>query len=356
MVLAMIYGMTLVLPAAILMVSSMISLRKSRFAKHIQVVLPIVFGVGLLLNTTRLSGTFLFWLVIYLHTHERRKSESSFGLFVIFVICSFTGELFLLFAPSFVIILWNLRSKLGRWRTIVPLSGVLVGTLINLWSFSQRLRGVTFGRASNEGLTLSLIAQNKTLVYTLIATFFLLVAVSSKLIWLLWMNMILALVFFLIAVQNGAPTGHMLFRERYVMGGLLAILSLMICLSSTIKVAANNSSQGKVGSNKSIQGNVSVALSSIFALILQIQIFIPYSNFVSNLSREVNSCDGVVSFGSVGFPESQKVYAWDYTIPTVSRLLWKSKDGCLVENSNPELWQPFTPGETDPFQRQLYWD
>jgi hypothetical protein len=227
------------------------------------------------------------------------------------------------------------------------IAGIILGVSINLTNFLQRANGVTASRASNNALLLSEIIQNYVLVISICILLILVIAalIQDKYISSTFVG--ISLVLFFGALYVGPPSGHMIFQSRYILAVFLSACCALLALPG-----------GRRFYDKfEIQGNDKlIIVGSIMAVVMQVQILIPFNEFLKIMDREANSCKGVKEFKMITFSSKADLYVWNYTNPVLSRLFWRDSDGCLIQNPDPNLWQPFTPGETDPFQRQLYWE
>jgi len=342
------YGIGCIIPALIFLISSIKKLENAGIGKFFQLTIPIVFGIGLLIcvSTSLLGAAILFWIFTTFYVKHDLSGVSGLSIFIIFGFSSLFGDSYILFAPSFFLLaIFHFRTS-NKFKRISLVSGVVLGVSINLANFLQRSSGVTAGRASNNALSLKVIVQNYVFVMSIFALFFIAISALVKKKYLRNTFFSLSFVLFIGAIYVGPPSGHMIFQSRYVLAIFLStccgVLELHIGLSFFAKLEFQKNDR-------------LIVLSSAMAVIMQLQILIPYSEFLRTIEAEANACKGVKAFETITLSPKAGLYVWDYTSPTLSRFLWKNSEGCLIQNRDPSLWQPFTPGDTDPFQRQLYW-
>jgi hypothetical protein len=158
--------------------------------------------------------------------------------------------------------------------------------------------------------------------------------------------LIVSIGIFLIALVFGPPSGHEIFQSRYVLALFLAGGSILLVTKSGSKFLM------RVNLRKDV---ILVPIASIMALILQLQILIPFNGYLGAFQKAANSCSGVRPFNTTELSQLEDQFVWDYTSPVLSRIFWTNKEGCLIENRDPNVWQPFIPSDTDPYQRNLYW-
>lgn len=343
------YGIGCIIPALIFLISSIKKLENAGIGKFFQLTIPILFGIGLLIcvSTSLLGAAIMFWIFTTFYVKKDLNGVSSLSIFIIFGFSSLFGDSYILFAPSFLLLaVFHFRTS-NKFKRISLVSGVVLGVSINLANFLQRSSGVTAGRASNNAVSLKVIVQNYVFVLSIFALFFLAISalVQKKYLRNTFLSVSFAL--FIGALYVGPPSGHMIFQSRYV----LAIFLSTCCAGLVLPVGRSFFAKLEFQRNNKL-----ILLSSAMAVIMQIQILIPYSEFLRTVEAEANACKGVKAFETIALSPKAGLYVWDYTNPALSRFLWRNSEGCLIQNRDPSLWQPFTPGDTDPFQRQLYWD
>jgi len=342
------YGIGCIIPALIFLISSIKKLENAGIGKFFQLTIPIVFGIGLLIcvSTSLLGAAILFWIFTTFYVKHDLSGVSGLSIFIIFGFSSLFGDSYILFAPSFFLLaIFHFRTS-NKFKRISLVSGVVLGVSINLANFLQRSSGVTAGRASNNALSLKVIVQNYVFVMSIFALFFIAISALVKKKYLRNTFFSLSFVLFIGAIYVGPPSGHMIFQSRYV----LAIFLSTCCGVLALPIGRSFFAKLEFQKNDRL-----IVLSSAMAVIMQLQILIPYSEFLRTIEAEANACKGVKAFETITLSPKAGLYVWDYTSPTLSRFLWKNSEGCLIQNRDPSLWQPFTPGDTDPFQRQLYW-
>jgi hypothetical protein len=343
------YGIGCIIPALILLISSIKTLENAGIGKFFQLTIPIVFGIGLLIcvSTSLLGAAIMFWIFTTFYVKQDLNDISSLPIFIIFGFSSLFGDSYILFAPSFFLLaVFHFRTS-NKFKRISLMSGVVLGVSFNLANFLQRSSGVTAGRASNNAVSLKLIVQNYVFVMSICALFFLAISALVQKKYLRNTFLSLSFALFIGALYVGPPSGHMIFQSRYV----LAIFLSTCCALLALPMGSSFFAKLEFRTNDKL-----VLLSSAMAVVMQFQILVPYSEFLRTVETEVNSCQGVKAFDSIQLSPNADLYVWDYTTPALSRLFWRNSDGCLIQNRDPNLWQPFVPGDTDPFQRQLYWD
>lgn len=343
------YGIGCIVPALIFLMSSIKKLEHAGTAKFFQLTIPIVFGVGLLIcvSTSLLGAAVMFWIFTNFYVKKDLNGVSSLSIFIIFGFSSLFGDSYILFAPSFLLLaVFHFRTS-NKFKRISLVSGIVLGVSINLANFLQRSSGVTAGRASNNAVSLKAIVQNYVFVLSMFALFFLAISALVQKTYLRNTFISVSLALFIGALYVGPPSGHMIFQSRYVLAIFLstccAVLALPIGRSFFAKLEFQ-------------RNNKLILLSSVMAVVMQFQILVPYSEFLRTVEEEANSCKGVKAFDSIPFSPNADLYVWDYTNPALSRMFWRNSERCLIQNRDPSLWQPFMPGDSDPFQRQLYWE
>jgi hypothetical protein len=289
----------------------------------------------------------MFWIFTSFYVKHDLSGVSSLSIFVIFGLSSLFGDSYILFAPSFFLLAFFHFRTSNKFKRISLVSGVVLGVSINLANFLQRSSGVTAGRASNNAVSLRMIVQNDVFVMSIFALFFLATSALVQKKYLRNTFISISLALFLGALYVGPPSGHMIFQSRYV----LAIFLSACCAALALPIGRSFFAKLELQKNDRL-----IVLSSAMAVIMQIQILIPYSEFLRTVESEANGCKGVKAFETITLSPKAGLYVWDYTNPALSRFLWRNSEGCLIQNRDPNLWQPFVPGDTDPFQRQLYWD
>lgn len=343
------YGIGCIIPALILLISSIKKLENAGIGKFFQLTIPIVFGVGILIcvSTSLLGAAIMFWIFTTFYVKQDLNSISSLSIFIIFGLSSLFGDSYILFTPSFVLLaIFHFRTS-NPFKRISLVSGVIFGVSINIANFLQRSNGVTAGRASNNAVSLKVIVQNYVLVISMFAIFFLVLSALVQKKYLRNTLISLSFALFLGALYIGPPSGHMIFQSRYV----LAIFLSTCCVVLALPIGRSFFAKLEFRKNDRL-----IVLSSAMAVIMQVQILIPYSEFLRTVEAEANACKGVKAFETITLSPKAGLYVWDYTNPALSRFLWRNSEGCLIQNRDPSLWQPFTPGDTDPFKRQLYWE
>jgi hypothetical protein len=343
------YGIGCIIPALIFLVSSIKKLENAGIGKFFQLTIPIVFGIGLLIcvSTSLLGAAVMFWIFTTFYVKHDLSDVSSLSIFIIFGFSSLFGDSYILFAPSFFLLaVFHFRTS-NKFKRISLVSGVVLGVSINLSNFLQRSSGVTAGRASNNAVSLKVIVQNYVFVMSIFALFFLAISALVKKKYLRNTSLSLSFALFIGAIYVGPPSGHMIFQSRYV----LAIFLSTCCAVLALPIGRSFFAKLEFRKNDRL-----IVLSSAMAVIMQIQILIPYSEFLRTVEAEANACKGVKAFETITLSPKAGLYVCDYTNPALSRFLWRNSEGCLIQNRDPSLWQPFTPGDTDPFQRQLYWE
>ena len=342
------YGIGCIIPALILLIFSIKKLENAGTGKFFQLTIPIVFGVGLLIcvSTSLIGAAIMFWIFTTFYVKQDLNDISSLSIFTIFGLSSLFGDSYILFAPSFVLLaIFHFRTS-NQFKRISLVSGVILGVSINIANFLQRSNGVTAGRASNNAVSLEVIVQNYVLVISMFAIFFLALSALVRIKYLRNTFLSLSFALFLGAFYVGPPNGHMIFQSRYV----LAIFLSICCAALALPLGGRFFAKLEFRKNDKL-----IVLSSVMAVVMQVQILVPFSEFLRSIETEANSCNGVRAFESIALSPNADQYVWDYTNPALSRLFWRDSNGCLIQNRDPNLWQPFMPGDSDPFQRQLYW-
>jgi hypothetical protein len=165
------YGFSCVVPACVLLILALIRLESKEVGQFFQVVIPLMFGTALLIcvSTSLFGAAFLFWIFVNLFTRPELILKSNFGLFGLFASISLFGDSYFLFAPAFCYLLWTRRSSLRKIQIYFSYFGLLVGLSVNILDFKERSSGVSVGRASNEALSIGLLAKNLHLDLTILA-------------------------------------------------------------------------------------------------------------------------------------------------------------------------------------------
>jgi hypothetical protein len=262
---------------------------------------------------------------------------------MLFPITSLLGDSFLPFVPVFLITIFylNFDDRQIYYRGIL-LFGLLIGTTINFVNLLQRSQGQSLTSSTNGVISDQVFLQNPQL------TLLLCMALSAGIALYSGNSLRLILLSFsvvigLIALIVGPKNGYAIFASRYILTFGLVLLSLALLFL-------------KVDLSRLNHGNLKVVsiLVAVVILVSQLQVFLPFQGFLNKMNVVSRSCIGTVPFSSANFTESEGLYAWSYTNPSLSRIFWDKPNGCLLQNSSPDSWQPFTPGDSDPLTKPIY--
>jgi hypothetical protein len=339
------YGISCVVPACIISILSLKKLQNQKYSISLHAFFPILFGSNILIGVSTsfiASSIYLFIIAVMLEKSEKEVS-SNFSTSVIIAISSLLGDSYFLFAPVFSIIAFSLflaSRNVKQFLTI--LGGILLGTLINILNLMQRQRDVTIGRATNNALNLEFIMQNTNMILLILAASIFLLKVEFR--YLNFIKMFAIMIIIVNVVRFGIPNGHTYFNSRYV-------LSLGICMIVGIGTLIPRVNKEKYLTLDRFQ----FAILSFGIVYSQMLLFHDFGQFINKMEDSVKTCSGVVKYTEIDWNQAEESFVWDYTSPSLSRILWSNQNSCLIENANTEIWQPFVPTVEDPLNRKLFW-
>jgi hypothetical protein len=79
-----------------------------------------------------------------------------------------------------------------------------------------------------------------------------------------------------------------------------------------------------------------------------------WNDFFHSLEHQVYTSQGVVPYSATRLNLAGE-YGWSWTFPSMSRIVQESPRQALVENPDPNHWQPFNPAKGAPRADNLYW-
>jgi hypothetical protein len=339
------YGFSCVAIPAAVFVTTLKKFRHSPFAPIVYIFCPLLFGSALLIcvSTSLIGATMQFALFSYLYFNRNLRPEYVVFISILFPIASLLGDSFLPFVPVFLITIFylNFDDRKNYYRGLL-LFGLFVGTTINFVNLLQRSQGRSLTNSTNGIISDQVFLQNPQLTLLLCMSLLAGAAIYSGNS-LRFILLFFAVAVGLIALLVGPKNGYAIFASRYILTFGLVLLSLVLLF---LKVDLTRLKYAKTV--------IVSILVSILVLVSQLQVFLPFQGFLNKMSVVSKSCVGTVPFSSANFTESEILYAWSYTNPSLSRIFWEKPNGCLLQNSSPDSWQPFTPGDSDPLTKPIY--
>ena len=339
------YGFSCVAIPAAVFVATLKRFRHSTFAPIVYIFCPLLFGSALLIcvSTSLIGATLQFALFSYLYFNRNLRPEFVGFISMLFPIASLLGDSFLPFVPVFLITIFylNFNDRKVYYRGLL-LFGLLIGMAINFVNLLQRSQGNSLTSSTNGVISNQVFLQNPQL--TLLLGMSLLAGITiysgSSLRFIL---LLLTVAIGLIALIVGPKNGYAIFASRYILTFGLVLLSMALLFLKVDSSRINNASLKVVS-----------ILVSVVVLVSQLQVFLPFQGFLNKMNVVSRSCIGTVPYSSANFTESEGLYAWSYTNPSLSRIFWDKPNGCLLQNSSPDSWQPFAPGDSDPLTKPIY--
>ena len=339
------YGISCVLPTCVISILALKKLQNQRYSLALHAFFPILFGSNILigLSTSFIASSIYLLIIAVMLEKSEKEVRSNFSISAIIAISSLLGDSYFLFAPVFSIIAFSLFwTSRNAKQFLTILGGILLGALINMLNLMQRHRDVTIGRATNNALNFEFIMQNTNMILLIIAASIFLFNVEFR--YLNFIKMFAITIIIINIVRFGIPNGHTYFNSRYV-------LSLGICIIVGIGTLIP-----KIKEEKNLNLNkLQFAALTLGIIYSQILLFHDFGQFIKKMEDSVQRCSGVVKFAEINWNQAEESFVWDYTTPSLSRILWSDRDNCLIENRNTEIWQPFVPTAEDPLNRKLFW-
>jgi hypothetical protein len=339
------YGFSCVAIPAAVFIATLKRFRHSPFAPIVYISCPLLFGSALLIcvSTSLIGATLQFALFSYLYFNRNLRPEYVAYISMLFPIASLLGDSFLPFVPVFLITIFylNFDERKIYYRGLL-FFGLLIGMTINFVNLFQRSQGNSLTSSTNGVISDQVFLQNPQLALLLCMSLLAGIAIYSG------NSLRFILLFFtaaigLIALNVGPKNGYAIFASRYILTFGLVVLSMAL-LFLKVDLSRLNHASLKVFST----------LVSVVVLVSQLQVFLPFQGFLDKMDEVSSSCIGTVPFSSANFTESEGLYVWSYTNPSLSRIFWDKPNGCLLQNSSPESWQPFVPGDSDPLTKPIY--
>lgn len=339
------YGFSCFAIPAALFIATLSRFRSSKFAPLIYTFSPLLFGSALLIgvSTSLIGATLQFALFTFLYLNRTLRPDLVVLTAFLFPLASLFGDSFLPFIPVFFFTIFYLSFENRKiYNRGILLSGLIFGSSINLVNLLQRSKGNSLIGSTNGVITDQVLIQNPQLTFLLCMTLLVGIAFFSHST-VRFAILLFAIVFGLVALTVGPKNGYAIFASRYVLVfGLAALALALLILNLRVKRI-----------NNTLSPLIAIIVSGV-VLTSQFQVFFPFQNFLDKVSQVSRTCNGTVPFSAANFTESEAQYAWSYTNPSLSRIFWEKPNGCLLQNSSPDSWQPFTPGDLDPLTQSIY--
>ena len=343
------YGITAIFLPGLLLILAIWHIRENKFSIIIGLIAVFGFGSSLLIGvSTSLIGTtlnFIFVAIIWNTYNEKKQLNMSTCL--IFPLLALTGDAYILFVPTFIlIVVFASRRRTNLKSRVTLLAGVFLGACINFANFLQRSQGVNVNRATNNALNVFALFSDRSLICLGLGTLFCAIAILMSYKMRISFGLS-GIIFAILGILNGPSSGHEIFQARYLFPLALSCVVALAVIVDRFYNKEFNSTQLRY---------VWVPLVILPLLLFnQLQVSMKFNSMLSKLQKSTVGCQQPKNHSQIGLTYQEAEFSWDYTTPSLSRILWLDAHSCLVKNANPALWEPFTPSNVDPLGKPIYW-